>query len=107
MRRLVLLSLMPLALGGCAARTLVNVATAPVRVASKGIDLATTSQAEADQKRGRELRKLEERYGTLERDWRKSDRRCSDGNSEACLERDTIAAEMDRIRPMLPASTSD
>lgn len=107
MRRLFLLLLMPLVLGGCAARTLVNVATAPVRVASKGIDLATTSQAEADQKRGRELRKLEERYGTLERDWRKSDRRCSDGNSEACLERDTIAAEMDRIRPMLPASTSD
>lgn len=107
MRRLFLLLLMPLVPGGCAARTLVNVATAPVRVASKGIDLATTSQAEADQKRGRELRKLEERYGTLERDWRKSDRRCSDGNSEACLERDTIAAEMDRIRPMLPVSTSD
>jgi hypothetical protein len=107
MRRLVLLLLMPLALGGCVARTLVNVATAPVRVASKGIDLVTTSQAEADQKRGRELRKLEERYGKLERDWRKADRRCSDGSSQTCLERDTIAAEMDRIRPLLPAPVPD
>ena len=107
MRRLFLLLLMPLLLGGCVARTLVNVATAPVRVASKGIDLATTSQAEADQKRGRELRKLEERYGKLERDWHKADRRCSEGNSDACLERDAIAAEIDRIRPMLPASAPD
>ncbi|HCF25149.1 MULTISPECIES: hypothetical protein [unclassified Novosphingobium] len=107
MRRLFLLLLMPLTLGGCVARTLVNVATAPVRVASKGIDLATTSQAEADQKRGRELRKLEERYGKLERNWRKADRHCSEGNSDACLERDTIAAEMDQIRPMLPAPVPD
>jgi len=46
MRRvLVLASLLPLALGGCLAKTALNVATAPVRVAGKAADLATTSQA--------------------------------------------------------------
>ena len=46
---------------GTVASTAVDVATLPVKVATKGVDLATTSQAEADQKRGRDMRKLEER----------------------------------------------
>lgn len=45
------------------ASTAVDVVTLPVKVASKTVDLATTSQGEADQKRGRELRKQEERAG--------------------------------------------
>jgi len=56
-----------LLLSGCVvgsiASTAVDVATLPVKAASKTYDLATTSQAEADQKRGRELRKEEERRG--------------------------------------------
>ncbi len=62
-----ILSAIPLALllPGCAlgtvANTAVQVVTLPVRIASTAVDLATTSQAEADQKRGREMRKTDER----------------------------------------------
>ena len=45
--------------------TAVDVATIPVKVVSSGVDAATTSQSEADQKRGREIRKREERLGRL------------------------------------------
>lgn len=102
MRRLVVCLLVILALGGCGAGTLVSVATAPIRVVSKGIDLATTSQSEADQNRGRDLRKLEERYGKLSRDYDKQDRRCGAGDTQACARRDGIAAQMEEIRPQLP-----
>ena len=65
MRTLVLL--LPFALGGCivgtVAKTAVDVVTLPVRVASAGVDAVTTSQAEADQKRGREARKQDEERG--------------------------------------------
>jgi hypothetical protein len=102
MRRLVLCLFVILALGGCGASTLLSVATAPIRVVSKGIDLATTSQSEADQNRGRDLRKLEERYGRLSREYDKQDRRCGTGDTQACAKRDGIAAQMDEIRPQLP-----
>jgi hypothetical protein len=66
MNRLFLLAL-PLLLSGCVvgtvAKTAVDVATIPVKVASAGVDAATTSQSEADEKRGRELRKLDEQRG--------------------------------------------
>lgn len=91
-----------LALGGCGVGTVVDVVTAPVRVASKAADLATTSQSEADEKRGRELRKLEARYAELEREYRKQDQRCMEGRSESCAKRDSALSEMDLIRPQLP-----
>jgi hypothetical protein len=51
-----------LALSGCLAASVAKtVVTAPVKVVSKGVDLATTSQSEADRNRGREMRKAEER----------------------------------------------
>jgi len=63
--------LAPLLLGGCVigtiAQTAVDVVTLPVKAASAGVDAVTTSQAEADQKRGRELRKQEEAQGRAER----------------------------------------
>ena len=66
MRFAVLLAL-PVLLTGCVvatvAETAVDVATLPVKVVSKGVDLATTSQSEAVEKRGRELRKAEEKAG--------------------------------------------
>jgi len=48
---------------GTVARTAVDVVTLPVKVASAGVDAATTSQKEADEKRGRELRKQDEERG--------------------------------------------
>ena len=48
---------------GTVAKTAVDVATIPVKVASAGVDAATTSQSEADEKRGRELRKQDEERG--------------------------------------------
>lgn len=61
-------------LSGCIARTALDVVTLPVKAAStavgavgKGVDLATTSQAEADQKRGRAERLREECIGKEDR----------------------------------------
>jgi hypothetical protein len=63
---LIAAALLPL-LSGCVvgtiAKTAVDVATIPVKVASAGVDAATTSQSEADEKRGREARKEDERRG--------------------------------------------
>jgi isocitrate lyase len=55
---------LPLLLSGCivadVAETAVDVASIPVKVVSAGVDAATTSQSEADEKRGREMRKADE-----------------------------------------------
>lgn len=48
---------------GTIAKTAVDVVTLPVKVVSAGVDAATTSQSEADEKRGRELRKQDEERG--------------------------------------------
>jgi hypothetical protein len=73
---------LPLLLGGCivgtVAKTAVDVATIPVKVASAGVDAATTSQAEADEKRGREMRKEDERRG---REARAMAERCKKGHA--------------------------
>jgi len=70
MRSLFILVL-PFALSGCVvsslASTAVDIATLPVKVVSAGVDAATTSQSEADEKRGRELRKAEEQRAREER----------------------------------------
>ena len=93
-----LLSLLALPLlSGCLARTVVDVATAPVRVAGKAVDLATTSQSEADEKRGRALREREERIARLERRYRDEARHCARGDDDACEDRDEIRAELDRL----------
>jgi hypothetical protein len=65
--RIALVLALPLALAGCVvgtiAKTAVDVATLPVKAVSAGVDAATTSQSEADEKRGRELRKQDEERG--------------------------------------------
>ena len=48
---------------GTIASTAVDVVTLPVKVVSQSVDLATTSQSEADENRGRDLRKAEEEAG--------------------------------------------
>ena len=82
--RLFLPVLLAPALSGCVvgtiASTAVDVATLPVKVVSAGVDAATTSQSEADEKRGRELRKEEERRG---REARELAERCRKGRARA------------------------
>ncbi len=92
--RLLALGFAALALQGCLAKAAVSVVTAPVRVVSKGVDLATTSQSEADEKRGREIRKQEERIGELDREYAKAMERCGEGDDEACDRAQTIRAEI-------------
>ena len=79
MKRIAVILTCPL-LGGCVvgtvAKTAVDVVTLPVRAASAGVDAVTTSQSEADEKRGRNLRKVDERRG---REARLAAERCRKG----------------------------
>jgi hypothetical protein len=81
MRLVFALALAPL-LSGCVvgsiAETAVDVATLPVKAVSAGVDAATTSQSEADEKRGRELRRQEEVRG---REARRMAERCRKGRA--------------------------
>ena len=89
-----LLAALPLTLGGCVvetvAKTAVDVVTLPVRVASAGVDAVTTSQKEADEKRGREARKQDEQRGKL---IRLAQERCAKGQP---LPTDNCAAVIQR-----------
>ena len=96
-----------LALQGCLAKAAVGVVTAPVKVVSRGVDLATTSQSEADEKRGREIRKSEERMGELDRAYAKAIERCGEGNDEACERAQTIRAEMKALAPGIPVEPGE
>ena len=60
MRVLMVLAMAAL-LNACVAKAAYDVVTLPVKVAAAGVDAVTTSQAEADRNRGREIRKQEER----------------------------------------------
>ena len=79
MKAMILLPL-ALALSGCVvgkvASTAVDVVTLPVKAVSAGVDAATTSQSEADQKRGREMREADERRG---REAQATAKRCAAG----------------------------
>jgi hypothetical protein len=74
MIRFLLLGAAALALPGCIAKTALDVATIPVKVASAGVDAAITTQAESDQKRGRQIRRQEECIGKEDRQARKQNR---------------------------------
>ena len=81
--RLLIAAALPLTLTACIS-TAVDVVTLPVKAAKtavgavgKGVDLATTSQSEADEKRGRAIRKREECIGKEERRAR-AERRAAD-----------------------------
>ena len=78
MRILPVLAL-PLVLCGCVAQMAANVVTAPFKVAGAVIDATTTSQSEADEKRGREMRKAEERQ-------RKADKKAAKATRERAEE---------------------
>lgn len=91
------------ALQGCLARAAWDVATLPVRAAGAVVDGVTTSQSEADEKRGREIRNLQEQLGKLERDYYQANEKCLRGDAAKCHERDAIAEEMQAISSQLPA----
>lgn len=84
MRILILPVFLP-ALASCTtiASTAVDVVALPVKVVSKGVDAATTSQSEADEKRGRELRKAEEVAGKRDRLWAEQCRKAQE-RGEPC-----------------------
>lgn len=79
--RIVILLVAPLALGGClaqqVAQTAVDIVSIPVKVASEGVDAVTTSQAEADRRRGRQIRAEEERLGREARRREREERRAA------------------------------
>jgi hypothetical protein len=79
MRILLAAVLCPL-LSGCVvgsiANAAVDIAALPVKVASAGIDAATASRSEADEKRGRALRRQDEERGRL---FREAQERCRKG----------------------------
>lgn len=104
MRGIALLLLAPASLGlsGCLAKTALDIATLPVKVARKGVDLATTSQAEADQARGREVRQREERVGELQRKRDKLERQCAGGSAQACADLETVNTEIEVLLPQVP-----
>ena len=105
MRGIVLpLAILPLAfaLSGCLAKTAFDVATLPVRAASKGVDLATTSQSEADEKRGREIRKREQRLAKLDKNLREQEDDCLKGDDKACREAVATRREMEELLPTVP-----
>ena len=71
-----------LLLPGCIAKTAVDVVTLPVKAASKTVDVLTTSQSEADEKRGRQIREYEECVGKEDRRARKDQRAPDYGRCE-------------------------
>lgn len=105
--RLAAVGIAALTLQGCLARTAVDVVTLPVKVASKGVDLATTSQSEADQQRGREIRRREERLGELRRDYERQIEKCGDGDRRACDQARVTYAEMQVLMPSIPVEPED
>ena len=87
-----------LALSGCAARTAVNVVTAPVKVASSAVDAATTSQSEADENRGREIREREEELEKLEKKYDKELKRCREGDRRNCDKAKLLQADIEELK---------
>ena len=95
-----------LLLAGC---TAMDVVTLPVKVArtgvnavGAGVDAVTTSQAEADQKRGREVRRREEKLGKLQKNYDKLSARCIRGDHEACTQQSMVRSEIDLLMPTVP-----
>ncbi len=95
--RIIILPLAASLLSGC---LVAEVVTAP-------IDAVTTTQSEADEDRGKALRKREERLGKLERQYRKEREDCDEGDKEACAKAAEINAEIQEILPTIPTDPDD
>lgn len=99
---LVLTPLLALSLGGCLAKTALDVVTAPVKIAGKAVDMATTSQSEADEKRGRELRRREAELGKLQKNYETQLERCREGDQRACNASQNTYAQIQLLLPTVP-----
>lgn len=75
MRKFLILiaAVLPLATGGCIAKTVVDVVTLPVKATAQAADWATTSQDESDRNYGRKMREKEAREG---KERKKHDEEC-------------------------------
>lgn len=96
-----LLFLAPLAaltLSGCIASTAASIVTAPVKVGAKAVDLATTSQSEADENRGRAMRKRDEKIEKLQKKYNRRLEACNRGETAACAEANQISGEIEQLR---------
>ncbi len=89
---------LPLLLGGCVTSVIKEVVTLPVKVVSKTADVMTTSQSEADEKRGRDIRKREESLGKLSRKRDKAREECADGDDKACDDYTRLEGEIEAIK---------
>ncbi|MBA4354125.1 MAG: hypothetical protein C0409_05485 [Novosphingobium sp.] len=96
-------------LPGCVAKSAFDLATLPVRAGARAVnttadayDRVTVSDSERDQKRGREIRRREERYGELSRDYDRALRKCDRGNDDACDTAREIYGEMNAMRGSVP-----
>ena len=88
-----LLLLFPLQ--ACVVGTAADIVSTPVKVVSKGVDAVTTSQSEADEKRGRKLREQEERLGRLSRKRDREISRCEDGKQKSCEKAEALQEEIE------------
>jgi hypothetical protein len=103
------LALSSMMLSGCLVRSAADIVTAPVKVVGAGVDAATTSQSEADEKRGRDLRKTEEELGKLNRRYENQLKDCREGNDRACFQARETYSEIQillRNNPALAGRTS-
>ncbi len=82
-------------LQACVVGKAVDVVTAPVKVVGKGVDAVTTSQSEADEKRGKRLRQHEKRLGKLSKKRDKEMRKCEKGDRKACAEVESLNQDID------------
>jgi hypothetical protein len=110
LKRALATTAMAAGLSGCAATAVYDIATAPVKTvrggvgaAAKTYDLLTTSQSEADEKRGRAIRHGEERLDRLERRYGRHREDCLDGDDHACRDAQDEYDEIMELRPTVPA----
>ena len=89
--------LIAVALSGCVS-TAASIITAPVRVAGRVADMATTSQDESDRNLGRKMRAREERLGRLERQRRNAAEDCQDGEQDACRDAQQLENQIEELR---------
>ncbi len=75
-----------------------SVVTAPVHMGAKAVDLATTSQSEADENRGRAMRKRDDKIKKLQRRYNHQTEACSRGESAACAQAARINGEIEELR---------
>jgi hypothetical protein len=64
--------------------------------------MMTTSQSEADEKRGRDLRRREEKLGRLQREYDRHNAACMHGDEESCEKARLDYGEIQDLRPEVP-----